>query len=33
MAELQAVDRAIEPHEILLVVDSMTGQDAVQSAR
>ena len=32
MAELQAVDRAIEPHEILLVVDAMTGQDAVQSA-
>ncbi len=33
MRELEAVDRAIEAHEILLVVDSMTGQDAVHSAR
>ncbi|MSR28005.1 MAG: signal recognition particle protein [Phycisphaerales bacterium] len=32
MSELQAIDRAIEPHEILLVVDAMTGQDAVTSA-
>lgn len=32
MRELESVDRAIEAHEILLVVDSMTGQDAVQSA-
>ncbi len=33
MTELQAVDRAIEPHEILLVVDAMTGQDAANSAK
>jgi signal recognition particle subunit SRP54 len=31
--ELEAVDRAVEPHNILLVVDAMTGQDAVQSAK
>ncbi|HMN95423.1 MAG TPA: signal recognition particle protein [Phycisphaerales bacterium] len=33
MTELQAVDRALQPHQILLVVDAMTGQDAVASAR
>ena len=33
MQELQAVDRAVTPHERLLVVDAMTGQDAVSSAR
>lgn len=33
MKELEAVDRAVEAHEILLVVDSMTGQDAVNSAK
>jgi signal recognition particle subunit SRP54 len=33
MRELEAVDRAVEPHNILLVVDAMTGQDAVQSAK
>ncbi len=33
MAELKAVERSIEPHEILLVVDAMTGQDAVNSAK
>ena len=33
MQELEAVDRALQPHAILLVVDAMTGQDAVQSAR
>ena len=33
MGELQAVNRALTPHQILLVVDSMTGQDAVNSAR
>ncbi|MSQ11333.1 MAG: signal recognition particle protein [Dehalococcoidia bacterium] len=32
MAELEAVKRAVSPHEILLVVDAMTGQDAVQAA-
>ena len=33
MAEVQAVDRAIEPLERLFVVDSMAGQDAVNAAR
>ncbi len=33
MKELQAVDRAVTPHERLLVVDAMTGQDAVTSAK
>jgi signal recognition particle subunit SRP54 len=33
MRELESIDRALEPHSILLVVDAMTGQDAVQSAR
>jgi len=33
MKELRAVDRAIEAHQILLVVDAMTGQDALRSAK
>lgn len=33
MAELQQVNRVVQPHQILLVVDAMTGQDAVNSAR
>jgi len=33
MSELQGVNRAVNPHQILLVVDSMTGQDAVNSAK
>ncbi len=33
MGELQAVNRALNPHQIFLVVDSMTGQDAVNSAK
>jgi len=33
MAEVRAVDAAIEPLERLFVVDSMAGQDAVNSAR
>lgn len=33
MAELQRVEQAVTPHEILLVVDAMTGQDAVNVAR
>ncbi len=33
MKEIEAVKKAIEPHEILFVVDSMTGQDAVNTAR
>ena len=32
MKELQDVKRELKPHEILLVVDSMTGQDAVNVA-
>ena len=33
MGELHAVQRALNPHHIFLVVDAMTGQDAVNSAR
>jgi signal recognition particle subunit SRP54 len=33
MSELQAVNRMLRPHQILLVVDAMTGQDAVNSAK
>jgi signal recognition particle subunit SRP54 len=33
MEELAAVRRAVEPDEVLLVVDAMTGQDAVNVAR
>ncbi|MCA9280740.1 MAG: signal recognition particle protein [Phycisphaeraceae bacterium] len=33
MGELRAVNRALQPHHILLVVDAMTGQDAVNSAK
>ncbi len=33
MAEAQAVHRAVEPHETLFVIDSMAGQDAVNSAK
>ena len=32
MQELQNVKKSVRPHEILLVVDSMTGQDAVNVA-
>lgn len=32
MGELQEIKSAIDPHEILLVVDAMTGQDAVNAA-
>jgi signal recognition particle subunit SRP54 len=32
MAELEQVKKTIQPHETLLVVDSMTGQDAVNAA-
>ncbi|MFO7263527.1 MAG: signal recognition particle protein [Bacillaceae bacterium G1] len=32
MAELAAMKEAVQPHEILLVVDAMTGQDAVNVA-
>jgi signal recognition particle subunit SRP54 len=33
MAELAAVRKVVEPDEVLLVVDAMTGQDAVNVAR
>lgn len=33
MAELERVKRAVEPQEILLVADGMTGQDAVRIAQ
>ncbi len=33
MAELDSVRRALTPHQIYLVVDAMTGQDAVNSAK
>ncbi len=33
MQELRQVNRAVNPHQILLVVDSMIGQDAVASAK
>ncbi|MEM9082020.1 MAG: signal recognition particle protein [Planctomycetota bacterium] len=32
MEELGSVKRAVRPHQVLLVVDAMTGQDAVNSA-
>lgn len=33
MTELQQVHRAVSPHQVFLVVDAMTGQDAVNSSR
>jgi len=33
MDELRKVDKALNPHQIYLVIDSMTGQDAVNSAK
>ena len=33
MKELESVRAAVQPHQILLVVDAMTGQDAVRSAK
>lgn len=33
MAEIAAIKQAIQPQEILFVVDSMTGQDAVNTAK
>src|SRR5437763_3469483 len=32
MAELAAIHKAVKPHDVLLVVDAMTGQDAVAVA-
>ena len=33
MSELEEVKRAVSPHQSLLVVDAMTGQDAVKAAQ
>lgn len=33
MKEIEAIKKAVEPSEILFVVDSMTGQDAVNTAK
>jgi len=33
MKEIEAIDRVVQPHQRLLVVDAMTGQDAVTSAK
>lgn len=33
MNEIEAIKKAVNPHEILFVVDSMTGQDAVNTAK
>jgi signal recognition particle subunit SRP54 len=33
MAEVAEIERAVQPHETLLVADSLTGQDAVATAR
>lgn len=33
MKELESVHRAVRPHQVLLVADAMTGQDAVHSAK
>ncbi len=33
MAEVEAIKSQVKPHEILFVVDSMTGQDAVNTAK
>lgn len=33
MAEIEAIKKALQPQEILFVVDSMTGQDAVNTAK
>ncbi|TVQ60231.1 MAG: signal recognition particle protein [Phycisphaerales bacterium] len=33
MQELERVNTALKPHQVLLVVDAMTGQDAINSAK
>ncbi len=33
MAQLRTIDREVQPHQVFLVVDGMTGQDAVLSAK
>ena len=32
MQQLKNIDRKVQPHQVFLVVDGMTGQDAVNSA-
>ncbi len=33
MKELELIDRKLQPHQVILVCDAMTGQDAVNSAK
>ena len=33
MAELESINRTVQPHQIYLIVDAMVGQDAVNSAK
>ena len=33
MKELEQIDNKLMPHQVLLVCDAMTGQDAVNSAK
>ncbi len=33
MDELHQINRSVQPHQIMLVVDAMTGQDAINSAK
>ena len=33
MGQLRTIDREVQPHQVFLVVDGMTGQDAVNSAK
>ena len=33
MDELVRIKQKVKPHDVVLVLDSMTGQDAVDSAR
>jgi len=33
MAQLQQIEKRVQPHQVMFVVDAMTGQDAVNSAK
>ena len=33
MEQLERIDRRVQPEQVYLVVDAMTGQDAVNSAK
>jgi signal recognition particle GTPase len=33
MSEIENIKKAINPHETLFIVDAMTGQDAVNTAK